>query len=74
MDSKDLFRKKSLENISNPDQINDYIKISSPSVWLILIAILMVLIGSIIWGVFGVITVNTPEGVQYIAPIGYLLH
>ncbi|OON87608.1 hypothetical protein BXO88_02720 [Oribacterium sp. C9] len=69
-----LFRKKSLDRISNPDDIDDYIKISSPSVWLILIAILIILIGTLIWSFLGTIAVNTSEGVQYVAPIQYLLH
>lgn len=73
MDDKILFRKKSLDHISNPEQIDDYIKISSPTIWLILAAILIVLVGSIIWGVFGVLAIETPDGVQYIAPIRYLL-
>ncbi len=51
MDDKIIFRKKSLDHISNPEQIDDYIKISSPTIWLILAAILIVLVGSIIWNV-----------------------
>lgn len=69
-----LFRKKSLERLSNPDDIDDYIKISSPSVWWILAAILIILAGTLIWSFFGTIAVNTEEGVQYVTPIMYLVH
>lgn len=74
MNHKDLFRKKSLEHLSNPDQLNDYIKISSPAIWLLLTAIIIVLVGSIVWGVFGVLAIETADGVQYIAPIRYLMN
>ena len=33
--------------------MNDYIRVIGPSVWIVLIAIIVLLIGIIIWGVFG---------------------
>ena len=48
-----LFRKKSLERISSPEQLNEYIRISTPSVWLLLAAIAALLVGVCVWGVFG---------------------
>ena len=48
-----LFRKKSLERISSPEQLNDYIRVSTPSVWMLLAAIIILLVGVCIWGVFG---------------------
>ena len=48
-----LFRKKSLERISSPEQLNSYIRVSTPSVWLLLAAIAILLIGVCVWGVFG---------------------
>lgn len=48
-----LFRKKSLERISSPEQLNDYIRVSTPSVWMLLAAIVVLLVGVCIWGVFG---------------------
>lgn len=74
MSTDNLFRKKSLERISSPEQLDDYIKVTTPSVWIILIAIGILLAGTIIWGVFGEITINTSDGVEQIAPIRYLFH
>ena len=58
-----IFRKKSLDYISSPEQLTDYIKVSSPSVWIFLSAIFVLLAAAIIWAVFGslptTITVNT---------------
>ena len=48
-----LFRKKSLERISSPEQLNTYIRVSTPSVWLLLAAIVVLLAGVCVWGVFG---------------------
>ncbi|MEG1947753.1 MAG: hypothetical protein RR139_11715 [Lachnospiraceae bacterium] len=51
-----IFRKASLDRVSSPEQLNDYIKVSRPSVWLILTAIILLLVGACIWGVFGTLT------------------
>jgi len=48
-----LFRQKSLERISSPEQLNSYIRVSTPSVWLVLIAVVILLVGVCVWGVFG---------------------
>jgi len=48
-----LFRKKSLDRISSPEQLNTYLRVSTPSVWVLLAAIVVLLTGVCIWGVFG---------------------
>ncbi|WP_295859873.1 hypothetical protein [uncultured Oscillibacter sp.] len=48
-----IFREKSLEKISSPEQMNDYIRVSSPSVWMVLAAVIVLLAGVCVWGVFG---------------------
>lgn len=48
-----LFRKKSLERVSSPEQLNDYIKVSNPGIWLSLAAIVVLLVGVCVWAVFG---------------------
>lgn len=48
-----IFRKKSMDRVTNPEQLNDYIKVSNPSVWMILMAIIFFLIGVCAWGYFG---------------------
>ena len=45
----ELFRKKSLIRISSPDKMDEYIKINTPSIWIILIAVLVFLAGFFIW-------------------------
>lgn len=64
--AQELFRKKSLDKIKSPDSLNDYIRITNPGVWILLVAIIVLLIGTCIWGIFGNIetTVSAPGEVQ----------
>ena len=48
-----LFREKNLERLESPEQLNDYLRGTSPGVWMILSAVVLLLIGVFIWGVFG---------------------
>lgn len=50
---KQLFRKSSIERVSSPEQLNDYVRVSNPSVWMILAAVIVLLIGVCVWGIFG---------------------
>ena len=53
--AKQLFREKSLKYISSPEQINDYLKVTKPGVWAVLVAIIVLLVGLVIWGHFAYI-------------------
>lgn len=55
----DVFRQKSIEKLNKPDELDKCIHIIPPSVWLVLAAVLVFLIGMCVWGVFGVIRVET---------------
>ncbi len=48
-----LFREKSLEAIESPESLNDYLKVTSAGVWLIMAAVIVILAGFIVWGIFG---------------------
>ena len=45
MESRQIFREKSIERVSSPEQLDDYIKVTTPSVWLILSATIALLAG-----------------------------
>lgn len=47
---KKVFREKSVERVSSPEQLNDYIKVSNPGIWIVLAAVIALLIGFIVWG------------------------
>ena len=57
MDEK-LFRQKSIDRIKSPDSLNDYIRVSNPAVWLFLAAVLVLLVGALIWACFGELAVT----------------
>ncbi len=55
-----LYRKSSLEKISNPEQLDRAITVSSPMSWLALAGVALIFAAVIIWGFLGTI----PETVQ----------
>ena len=46
---KQLFRQKSLDHISSPEELHDYMRVTSPRLWMILTAIVLLLGGFIIY-------------------------
>ena len=51
--NEQLFRKKSIDRVSSPEQLNEYIRVSNPGIWMVLAAIIFLLVGAIVWGVVG---------------------
>ena len=47
MGNQSLFRKKSLERITSPEQLQDYMRVTNPGVWLILAVVIVLLVGLI---------------------------
>ena len=56
-----IFRQKSMERVSSPEQLNDYIRVTNPGIWAVLAAVIILLIGFVVWGVTGTLEtkVNT---------------
>ena len=70
-----IFRQKNINKVSSPEKLDDYIRVTTPGVWLTLAAILILLIGAVAWGIFGTITVHNPDGTtENVAPISFLLN
>lgn len=55
-----LFRKSSIERVSSPEQLNDYIKVANPGVWMLLAAVVLLLAGVCVWGIFGRLDTKIP--------------
>lgn len=49
----DIFRKSSIEKLSNPEQLDRAITVSSPMSWLALLGVLVVIVAVVIWSIFG---------------------
>lgn len=58
--NENLFRKKSIDRVSSPEQLDSYIRVSNPGVWLLLAAITVLLIGVCVWGVLGRLDTTLP--------------
>ncbi len=44
-----IFREKSLKRITSPEELGDYLRVTSPSVWMILAAVILLLVGVLFW-------------------------
>lgn len=66
-----LFREKSLDRISSPEQLTDYIRVSNPGVWVLLTAIVLLLVGVCVWGLLGHLDTRLP--VAAVAEDGMLI-
>ena len=51
--NEEIFRKKSLDKIKSPENLDDYIRVSNPGVWLLLVSVIVLLAGACVWGAFG---------------------
>ena len=51
--NKQLFRNKSIQKVSSPEQLDAYVRVATPGIWMLLAAIVVLLIGVCVWGVLG---------------------
>lgn len=49
----EVFRRKSLERISSPEQLTDYLKVTNPGIWVMLAAVIVLLGGLFVWSMVG---------------------
>ena len=48
-----VFRKKTLDRISSPEQLTDYLRVTNPGIWVILAAVILLLAGVFTWSMVG---------------------
>ena len=61
---KQLFRKKSLERVSSPEQLQDYMRVTSPAMWMVLGAVIALLAGLLILASVGHLETTLPAQAQ----------
>ena len=44
-----VFRAKAVDRLSSPEQINDYLRVTKPSVWIALVVVVVLLVGALLW-------------------------
>jgi len=53
-----IFNKKATEKLRNPDDLNKYVQVTNPGIWVVLIACIALLLGFLAWGMFGSVTTS----------------
>jgi hypothetical protein len=53
-----IFNKRATERLQSPDDLDRYVRVTNPSVWVLLIACVALLAGILAWGVFGSVTTS----------------
>ena len=51
--NKQLFKKSNIDRVSSPEQLHDYVRVANPGLWMIISAIVILLVGVVIWGFIG---------------------
>ena len=46
---KQLFRKQTLDRVSSPEQLSDYLHVTSPAVWVVLAAVAVLIASLFVW-------------------------
>ena len=59
-----VFRKKTLDRISSPEQLTDYLNVTNPGIWVILAAVILLLAGVFAWSMVG--TLETKAEVRIV--------
>ena len=44
-----LFRKKSMERITSPEHLTQYLRVTNPGIWIILMSVIVLLAGILVW-------------------------
>ena len=58
--NKSVFRQETLDRISSPEQLNDYLHVTSPRIWAILTAVIVFMAGVFVWSCTGTLETKSP--------------
>lgn len=56
--NNNLFRKDAIDKLQSPDRLNEMVKIISPSNWIAVLSICILLVFFVIWSIFGRLPIN----------------
>ena len=59
-----IFRKQTIERISSPDRLTDYLHVTTPGIWVVLAAVILLLAGMFVWAAVG--TLETKAEVKVV--------
>ena len=61
---REIFRKKNLDKIKSPETLDDYIRVTNPGVWLLLVSVILLLAGACVWAIFGHVDSTVSTGIR----------
>ena len=64
MSDKQIFRKEALKSISSPEQLTDYLHVTNPTVWIVLVTIIVLLVGIFAWSTVGTLESTVETNIQ----------
>ncbi len=68
-----IYREKAIQRVSEPENLNDYIRVVSPSVWIVMAAMIALLLGILGWAIFGSVDAKDAAGqISQVHPISYV--
>ncbi|MEO5373898.1 MAG: NHLP bacteriocin system secretion protein [Alphaproteobacteria bacterium] len=70
--SKAIFREASLERLSTPEQLDQVMRVTSPTAWMAMIALFLVVAGGLAWSVMGTVPIKVTGKGILISPGGVL--
>lgn len=72
---RSIFTQKSLDRINGPEELNEYVRVTTPSVWIVLAAVTLLVIGILGWSIFGTVAVHEEDGsVKEVRPITFVIN
>ena len=63
-EKKTVFREKTMDRISSPEQLTDYLRVTNPGIWFVLAAVILLLAGLFAWSMVG--TLETTADVKVV--------
>ncbi len=72
----ELFRKTAIDNVRTPEQMNDYIRVTTPGAWTVLAAVVIMLGALLFWSFFGSVQViREVDGqilTEWVRPVSFI--
>ena len=57
-DEPNFFRREAVEEMASPDDLDKYLRVTNPSVWIVLLAVIALLVGIVTWAAYGTINAS----------------
>ena len=65
-EQKSFFTEKAQDKLRSPDELDEYVRLTNPSVWVVLSACIILMVGLLAWGFFGTLTTSVSTMGAYV--------